>query len=143
MSLMELFRNYAKGNSGNSKVTAPVTATDHATQGGNSGNSGNSKNTTHRELIENIREQIEERAAIMEYDGGLTRNDAEQAATKAIRVYCYRVTDKPKSELVAIMPNTELEEATENLKNKYGERLIDVYPSPYCMAGILGNNTKH
>ncbi len=87
------------------------------------------------QLQQDIREQIEERAAIMEYDGGLTRKEAEQAATAAIRVYCYRVKDKPHSELVVIMPNTELDEAIENLKNKYGDRLLDVYPSPHCITG--------
>ena len=36
-------------------------------------------------------------------------------------------TDKPYSELVAIMPNTELDEAYENLRLKYGDRLLTVY----------------
>lgn len=79
------------------------------------------------QLQQDIREQIEERAAIMEYDGGLSRKDAEQAAAAAIRVYCYRVKEKPDSELVVIMPNTELNEAYENLRLKYGDRLLTVY----------------
>jgi hypothetical protein len=95
------------------------------------------------ELLQDIREHLEERAAIMEYDGGLSRHDAEQAATKAIRVYCYRMTDKPYTELTVIMPNTEFDEAIEKMKNKYGDHLLDVYPSPYCMDGTLANNTKH
>jgi hypothetical protein len=95
------------------------------------------------QLQQNIREQIEERSAIMEYDGGLSRKDAEQAAAAAIRVYCYRMKDKPNSELTAIMPGTELDEARENLKNKFGDRLLEVYPSPYCMTGTLANSTKH
>ncbi len=140
MSLMELFRNYEKGNSGNSEVTAPVTATGRATQGGNSGNSGNSENTAHREFIENIREHIEERAAIMEYDGGLSRHDADQEGTRAIRVYRYRVTDNPKSELTAIMPNTSLSEAQESLKLKFGSRLLAVYESTPNLGVVLTNN---
>lgn len=95
------------------------------------------------QLQQDIREQIEERAAIMEYDGGLTRRDAEQAAAAAIRVYCYRIRDKPTTELTVIMPGTELTEALEKMRNKYGDRLLDVYPSPYCIAGILVNTTKH
>ncbi|MDO9048990.1 MAG: hypothetical protein Q7U66_14820 [Methylobacter sp.] len=95
------------------------------------------------QLQQDIREQIEERAAIMEYDGGLTRRDAEAAATAAIRVYCYRMKDKPTTELTVIMPGTELTEALEKMRNKYGDRLLDVYPSPYCIAGILVNTTKH
>lgn len=87
------------------------------------------------QLQQDIREQIEERAAIMEYDGGLSRQEAEQAAAAAIRVYCYRVKEKPNSELVAIMPNTELNEAYESLRLKYGDRLLTVYESTHSLAG--------
>lgn len=95
------------------------------------------------QLKQDIRERIEERAAIMEYDGRLTRKDAEQAATASMRVYCYKTTEKPTIELTVIMPNTELDEAIEKLKNKYGERLLDVYSSPYCITYIPVNITKH
>ena len=88
------------------------------------------------QLQQDIREQIEERAAIMEYDGGLSRKDAEQAAAAAIRVYCYRVKEKPNSELVAIIPNTELNKAYENLRLKYGDRLLTVYESTHNLAGL-------
>ena len=101
------------------------------------------KTAQFNELLQDIRGQIEERAAIMEFDGGLSRHDAEQAATSAIRVYCYRVSDKPDRELTVIMPNTELDEAVEKLKVKYGDRLLDVYTSPYCMTGVIANSTKH
>lgn len=115
MSLMELFINYSKGNNGNTEVTAPVTATDQATY---IGISGNSENTIFGKKSEN-----------------------NQLST--IKVYCYRMTDKPTTELTVIMPNTELEEAIEKMKNKFGDRLLDIYPSPYCIAGTLANNTKH
>jgi len=82
------------------------------------------------ELQNDIREQIEERAAIMEFDGGLSRKEAEQAATAAIRVYCFRVKEKPNSELVVIMPSTELDEARKSLMLRYGERLLAVYEMP-------------
>ncbi len=59
-----------------------------------------------------------------------TRKDAEQAATSSIRVYCYRTTEKPNSELVAIMPGQSLEEARESLVLRFGARLLDVYPMP-------------
>ncbi len=81
-------------------------------------------------LQQNIRERIEERAAIQEYDGGLSRADAEQAATSSIRVYCYRTTEKPKAELVAIMPGLSLEEAQRSLALRYGARLLEVYAMP-------------
>src|SRR3989344_9161898 len=42
---------------------------------------------------ENIREHLEERAAIQEYDGGLPRERAEEQARSALRVYEYRLGD--------------------------------------------------
>ena len=143
MSLIDLFKNYTakqtddgKGNPGNPNDSSRVTDLGHATYGRNPGNPGNPENNTHGELIENIREQIEERAAIMEYDGGLSRHDAERAAVKAIRVFCYRVREKPDSELVAIMPNTSLAEAHESLSLRYGDKLLAVYENTPNLAGI-------
>ena len=72
----------------------------------------------------------------MEFDGGLSRQDADVAAAKSMRVYCYRVKSKPNSELTVIMPNTELPEAIEKLKEKYGDRLLSVTP-------MIINPTKH
>lgn len=142
MSLMELFSNYTPktaysdpeteiGNQGNRPVGAAVTATAPVTSSGNQSNQSNHENIENKVTIESeaIREYLEERAAIMEFDGGLSRKQAEQAATTAIRVYCYRVKDKPNSELIAIMPDTELDEAYQNLKLKYGDRLLTVYES--------------
>lgn len=151
MSILELFRNYVPistepviGNKGNKSVLTTVTSTARATTGGNDGNKSNSDNRIFIEKCKNdIRERIEERAAIMEYDGGLTRKDAEQAAAASMRVYCYKTTEKPTIELTVIMPNTELDEAIEKLKNKYGDRLLDVYLSPYCTTYIPVNITKH
>jgi hypothetical protein len=88
------------------------------------------------QLLQDIRERTEERSAIMEFDGGLSRQDADVAATKSMRVYCYRVKSKPNSELTVIMPNTELPEAIEKLKEKYGDRLLSVTP-------MIINPTKH
>lgn len=88
------------------------------------------------QLQQDIRERTEERAAIMEFDGGLSRQDADVAATNAMRVYCYRVTDNPGSELVAIKPNVELAEATQELRQRYGDRLLTVTPMTF-------NQTKH
>ena len=88
------------------------------------------------QLLQDIRERTEERSAIMEFDGGLSRQDADAAAAKSMRVYCYRVKSKPNSELTVIMPNTELPEAIEKLKEKYGDRLLSVTP-------MIINPTKH
>lgn len=88
------------------------------------------------QLLQDIRERTEERSAIMEFDGGLSRQDADAAAAKSMRVYCYRVKSKPNSELTVIMPNTELPEAIEKLKEKYGDRLLSV-------TAMIINPTKH
>jgi hypothetical protein len=143
MSLMELFSNYTpkttqiysetdKGNYGNHQNDATVTATTPATSSGNRSNLGNHENTINEVKFEseNIREYLEERAAIMEFDGGLSRKEAEQAAVSAIRVYCYRIKDKPNAELTVLMSNTELDEAYQNLHLKYGDRLVTVYERP-------------
>lgn len=44
MSLMELFSNNVKGNTGNADTKTGVTALGHATQGGNTDNTGNPQN---------------------------------------------------------------------------------------------------
>jgi hypothetical protein len=90
MSLMELFRNYSKGNSGNSEVTEAVTATSPATYSGNSGNSGNSENITFRKIKENT-------------------------SNPAIKVFCYRVADKPGSELTVITHGETMAEVKNGL----------------------------
>ncbi|MDD5319145.1 MAG: hypothetical protein PHD43_00765 [Methylococcales bacterium] len=155
MSLMEFFTNYTpkttlkesetvKGNQGNRQNCATVTATMPAKSSGNRGNQGNHENIVNEVKFESesIREYVEERAAIMEFDGGLSRKEAEQAAAKAIRVYCYRVKDKPISELTVIMPNTELDEAYQKLKLKYGDRLLTVYERP-CFTTDNKPNQKN
>ncbi|MFI3157114.1 MAG: hypothetical protein QX199_13255 [Methylococcaceae bacterium] len=53
----------------------------------------------------------------------------QHKAAMAIRVYCYRVKEKPHSELMVIMPDTELDEAYEKLRLKFGDRLLTVYES--------------
>jgi TubC N-terminal docking domain len=45
-------------------------------------------------------------------------------------VFCYRLKDKPDSELWMLTPNTSLDKATDSLKGRYGDRLISVYESP-------------
>jgi hypothetical protein len=77
---------------------------------------------------EAIREHLEERAAIQEYDGGLTRKQAETKARRNMRVYQYRLTDSPESRLIMIAPGCDLEEARENLCKRFGDRLLDVCP---------------
>ena len=80
-------------------------------------------NTEHSEAI---REHLAERAAIQEYDGGLTREQAEAEARKALRVYRYRLRDVPGGDLILIAPGDSLAEATEGLRARFGKRLVDV-----------------
>ena len=80
-------------------------------------------NTEHDDAI---REHLEERAAIQEYDGGLSREQAEREARKALRVFEYRLADNPNAWLVLIAPGCGLEEARENLRERFGSRLLDI-----------------
>lgn len=73
----------------------------------------------------NIQEAIEERAAIQEYDGRLSRQEAEKQARSAMRIYQYKLADYPRW-LVMLAPNTDLKEAKCVLKNRFGDRLINV-----------------
>jgi len=79
-------------------------------------------NTEHEEAIA---EHLTERAAIQEYDGGLTREQAESEARRALRVFQYRLTDNPDAWLVMIAPGCNLGEVQENLRQRFGKRLIE------------------
>ena len=77
--------------------------------------------------LNGVREAIAERAAIREYDGGFSRSEAEAQASHAMRVYHYRLTDRPKDWLVMIAPGCELDEARRSLIARFGsERLLEV-----------------
>lgn len=75
---------------------------------------------------QDILESIEERAAIREFDGNQSREEAEQQACSASRVYRYRLTDKPGTWLTLICPGCDLEEARHVLDLKFGARVVDV-----------------
>ena len=77
------------------------------------------------DTAETIREYLNERAAIMEYDGGLPREQAE--AQRALRVFEYRLKDNSGAWLVLIAPGCGLEQATRTCHNKFGsDRVLDV-----------------
>lgn len=73
-----------------------------------------------------LREAVEERAAVREFDGGEPRAAAERAARAAARVYHYRLTDHPGAWLTLICPGCDLEEARAVLSLKFGERVLEV-----------------
>lgn len=89
---------------------------------------------------EAIREARDERAAIMEFDGGLSRADAEEQAVAAVPVYRYKLTDRPPCDpagtswCTAILPGFCLEAAREHLANIYGaDRVAEVVE--HCPGG--------
>lgn len=73
-------------------------------------------------LSENIREQLEERAAIQEYDGGLPRERAEAQARAALRVYEYRLSDNGPngSWMILLAPGCNLSQAERTLRDRFG-----------------------
>ncbi len=76
---------------------------------------------------DDITEHLAERAAIQEFDGGLPRHRAEQAAIERLRVYEYRLTDS-EDWLVLIAPGCSLEQAREACIVRFGSRLADIRP---------------
>ena len=131
---LSLFLNN-KSNICNSNAIHTVTRESRTTARGNISNSSNNEITERNintavsisdETRHNIKEQLEERAAIMEYDGGLPRKEAEKAALSSIRVYGYRLKEAPDKEPVMIVPDADLEQARRILTIRYGERLMMV-----------------
>jgi len=51
---------------------------------------------------------------------------AETEARRALRAYRYRLREMPGSDLILIAPGTDLADATEGLKRRFGSRLVDV-----------------
>ncbi|NCA70191.1 MAG: hypothetical protein EOM91_08785 [Sphingobacteriia bacterium] len=65
----------------------------------------------------------------MEYDGSLPRQQAEDQATRDMRVYRYRVADHPYVELTLIAPGCDLDEARATLIWRFGaDRVIEIQP---------------
>ncbi|MEA3273905.1 MAG: hypothetical protein U9Q81_01100 [Pseudomonadota bacterium] len=67
-----------------------------------------------------IEEAVAERAAIQEFDGGLSRAEAERQARVAMRVFRYRLTDAPGTWHALICPGCELDQAKAVLTLRFG-----------------------
>lgn len=90
-----------------------------------------------------ITEAIEERAAIQEHDGGLSRSQADMQATRAMRIYRYRVADHPHEWLTLIAPGCDLDEARRTLVGQFGAaRLIAVEESTGWCDGAAPSDTS-
>jgi hypothetical protein len=81
-----------------------------------------------------IRESIEERAAIQQFDGGLSRQEAETEARAAMRVYRVRVAmpdGRAPRWATMLAPNCDLGEARRAACGTFGaDRVLDVIPEP-------------
>jgi len=73
--------------------------------------------------LDDFMEVVEERAAIMEYDGGLSRAEAEKAAIKIFRPYYFRCTD---GEGVLRTDCETIEEVRQSLIHRFGDKFIEV-----------------
>ncbi len=84
--------------------------------------------------LTDIQEAIDERAAIQEYEGGLSREKAKHDAQAAMCVYRYRLTDNPDNWLTMIAPGCNLKEAERVLITNFGDRrVVDVKKSLFSM----------
>ena len=72
------------------------------------------------------REAAEERATARKLDGRESKERTAGQAPSAMRVYPYRLIDKPDSWLTMIAPDCNLEEARRSLRLRFGERLTAV-----------------
>lgn len=89
------------------------------------------------EYQEAIREHLAERAAIMEFDGGLTKEQAEAEAQRALRVYEYRLAEGPDTWLVMITPGCDLGQATRACHNTFGtDRVLEVREYKHAIRKI-------
>lgn len=74
-----------------------------------------------------IREAIQERATIVEFDAGQPRTAAEEQARSAMRVYRYRLSDKAETWLTCLAPGRDLDQVHHDLALRFGAaRLVDV-----------------
>jgi hypothetical protein len=76
---------------------------------------------------EAIREAISERAGIREFDGAEGRATAEREAAAGMRVFLYRLADRPDTWLTMLAPGCDFDEARRSLALRFGpERVVEV-----------------
>ncbi len=79
-----------------------------------------------KQMDEDAREYFTERAAIGEYDGGLSREEAEQQAAE--RVFEYRLTGWSQWGVLLGQPGDGIVEAEQWCRERFGDRVVDVRP---------------
>ena len=77
------------------------------------------------------REAAEERPTVRAPGGGESTERARGDERCAMRVYRYRLIDKPDTWLTMIAPDCDLEEARGSLRLRFGERLTAVVEHPH------------
>ncbi len=77
------------------------------------------------------REAAEERPTVRAPGGGESRERTAGDERFAMRVYRYRLIDKPDTWLTMIAPDCDLEEARRSLRLRFGERLAGVVEHPH------------
>jgi len=98
--------------------------------------------------VEAIREMFEERAAIVEHDGGQPRIVAEAIARSAIRVYELVVWkaqpgDSPRCTAMVITPGQDFIQVEREARESFGNRFISLkeVPRKEVKAVIKGDGT--
>jgi len=71
-------------------------------------------------------ETIEERATFRTLDGGASGKAAAEQPPSSMRVFRYRLLDKPDIWLTMIAPDCDLDEARRSLALRFGEKLTTV-----------------
>lgn len=85
-----------------------------------------------------IQSALNQRAALLEFLGGYSTLDAESQALKDVRVYQYRVAERPHDWQILIAPDREWSEARRILLEQFGvEQLLEVVPRPLLRREVL------
>lgn len=79
-----------------------------------------------------IHEAIEEKAAILEYEAGMPRQQAEKRAPGAVGAFNYVLADCPGKVFTMLSPGSSLAEARRLIEHQYGvDRVVDVQLFPW------------
>ena len=78
------------------------------------------------ELKGEDREAVKKRPTFRTLNGGASRKETAERPASLMRVYRYRLLDKPDSWLTMISPDCDLDEARRSLALRFGERLTAV-----------------
>ena len=82
--------------------------------------------------LRDLHEALEEKAAVLEYEAGMPRDEAEARAPEAVGAYNYTLVDRPDKVFTLLARGEALAAAKRLLENQYGaDRVVDVRPYPW------------